>query len=228
MSNNNEMNEDIVWMKRMVSHNVRMPMAIIRGYGDVLRQNLLDETEKQKAIDCICENIVYLDQIINVIFGDGKTEQVLMSEVNVSKSLRTVIGYMSEMAKNSGLTINLVTESDEMYIKAEPIPLTRIFYQIFENAFKYLDKGNNISINVLTAGEEILIVYKDNGLGIDEDEVEFILNKGFRGRNNRSKSGSGFGLYEASEIAKRYKGNLEVKSRKGYGFSIFITFPISK
>ena len=225
---NNNVDEDIAWMRRMVSHNVRMPMAIIRGYGDVLRQNLLNEDEKKKAIESICENIVYLDQIINIIFEDGKTEEVMMTEVNIFEILKTVISYMEDMAHNNGLKINFASVSNELYIMAEPIPIIRIFYQIFENAFKYLNKGCEIFMNAFSTDDDILVVYKDNGKGIDEDEVEFILNKGFRGRNSKNKSGSGFGLYEANEIAKRYGGKLEVKSRNGKGFSVFITFPKSK
>lgn len=225
---NKEINEDVAWMRRMVSHNVRMPMAIIRGYGDVLRQNLLSEGEKQKAIDCICENIVYLDQVLSVIFESGKTEEVMMNEVNISEVLKTVKSYMSEMAKNSDLTINVITENNDMYIKAELIPVIRIFYQIFENAFKYLDRGSVINISAHSAGDDILIVYKDNGEGIDTDEVEMILEKGYRGRNSLKKSGSGLGLYEAVEITKRYNGTFVIKSRKGHGFSVFISFPKSK
>lgn len=227
MSNDKEVNEDIIWMRRMVSHNVRMPMAIIRGYGDVLRQKLLTETEKQKAIDIICQNIVYLDQTISVIFEDGTAKEVMMIEVDISDVLRVVQGYIAEMARNNGLKVNVITESKEMYIKAELVPIIRIFYQIFENAFKYLDKGSVINISAHTAGDDILIVYKDNGSGIEEDEVARILEKGYRGRNSINKSGSGLGLYEAAEIAKKYNGSFVVKSRKGHGFSVFITFPKS-
>ena len=76
--------KDAVWIQRMVSHNVRMPMSVIRGYGDLLRQGLLKGEEEQEAIKSICDNIMYLDQILNVIFEYDKTEYINFSKVNVS------------------------------------------------------------------------------------------------------------------------------------------------
>ena len=49
---------DFNWMKRMLSHNVRMPSAVISGYGELLRQELLTPEEQKKAILDICENII--------------------------------------------------------------------------------------------------------------------------------------------------------------------------
>jgi signal transduction histidine kinase len=101
----------------------------------------------------------------------------------------------------------------------------RIFYQILENAFKYLDAGNTISLLAHSAGEEILIVYKDDGKGMDAEEATKIFERGFRGGNGKKKNGTGLGLYDVAETVKKYNGIIEGTSRPGEGFSIYIRFP---
>lgn len=227
-SEKDEYEEDIIWMRRIISHNIRMPMAIIRGYGDVLMQDLLPENERKMALESICENIMYLDQVLNVIFETGETEEVLMTKVNISEVLKKVTGYVKEILRKSMIDLSLKLEKEEMYIEAELVPIMRMFYQILENSFKYLNSGNHISINVYSAENDILIVYKDDGEGISENEVKHVFEKGFRGGNSIRKIGTGYGLYEVKKILNTYHGMIEIKSHKGEGFSIFISFPKAK
>lgn len=216
---------ELAWMRRMVSHNVRMPMSIIRGYGDVLRQDLLDEKEKKAAIESICENIMYLDQMIGVIFDSDEIHDSMLTRVNISDIIRKTSGYVKEVARKKQISINVRLESEELYIEAEQTPMMRVFYQIFENAFKYLDTGNTISLLAHSAGDEILIVYKDDGKGMESEEVKRIFEQGFRGSNSKSNQGTGLGLYDVAETVKKYNGMIEAASRPGEGFSIFIRIP---
>ena len=219
---------DIVWMRRMISHNIRMPMSIIRGYGDVLKQNLIPNEEKDKVIDIICENVMYLDQILSVIFESNETQEVLLTKVNISEVIKKVVSYVREIAKKRNIKTTLSLESDELYVDAHLVPVMRIFYQILENSFKYLSPGDNLSIKAYCVGNDILIVYKDDGMGVNKDEISHIFEEGFRGGNVESKNGSGFGLYDVKNIVSDYNGTIKAISREDEGVSIFITFPQSK
>lgn len=220
-----ELNEELRWIQRMVSHNVRMPMSVIRGYGDLLRQDLLKEEEKVDAINSICDNIMYLDQILNVIFEYGRPEEICYSKVNVSDVIKKVTGYVSEIARKSNISLILRIENDDIYIDAEIIPVMRIFYQLLENAFKYLSEGNSISISAYETDKQVLVVYKDDGIGMNQKELKYVLEDGFRGSNSGNKKGSGFGLYDLKNTVSKYGGTIEVKSSINEGFSVFMVFP---
>ena len=217
--------KDAVWIQRMVSHNVRMPMSVIRGYGDLLRQGLLKGEEEQEAIKSICDNIMYLDQILNVIFEYDKTEDINFSKVNISELIKRVTGYVKDIAAKSNINIRLILEKEALYINADIVPMMRAFYQLFENAFKYLTAGCTISISAYEADDKVLIVYKDDGMGISQEETEKVINEGYRGHNSKGKSGSGFGLYDLDKVIKQYNGLLEIKSNLNEGFSVFMVFP---
>lgn len=219
--------DDIVWIQRMVSHNVRMPMSIIRGYGDLLKGGLLDEKETQEAIKSICDNIMYLDQIINVIFEYDKPDEINLSKVDVVQLLCRVSGYVKDMAKKNKIEIKLNLPKEKLYINADSMSVTRMVYQLLENAFKYLDGGGSITLSAYEAENQVLIVYKDNGYGMSEWELEKVTQRGFRGLNSKGKSGSGFGMYDLENTIKKLGGTLEVKSKPGEGFSVFMLFPVA-
>lgn len=218
---------DIIWLKRMLSHNVRMPMSVINGYGELLRQGLLSAEEQQEAIQNICDNITYMDEVLRVVLEDGTEAVPRLEAVDVAPLLHRTTEYVSEVAKKIPLRITVRTEEPHMLIRAELIPIMRVFYQLFENAMKYLEAGNHIFIHAYSVeNEQVLIVFKDDGKGMDEKETKLIFKEGFRGKNSRGKPGSGYGLFDVKQTVERYGGTVEVSSRKGAGFSVFLMFPV--
>ena len=69
----------------------------------------------------------------------------------------------------------------------------KIFYQLFENAFKYVSPGGKIQILIYPVeDEQIMIVFKDNGNGLSKEDIPHLFEQGFRGKNSINKSTTGF------------------------------------
>lgn len=222
------MSSDLNWLRRMLSHNVRMPMSVITGYGELLRHGLLSAEEQTDAIDCICENILYMNDVLKVVLGEEDDADLQSPEaVDVAALVQRVARFVHEVAKKCHVDISVYTEKPCMLIRAGAIPVMRVFYQLFENAFKYLEMGDAIQIQVLSAGaDQVLVVFKDNGKGIAEKDVKRVFQQGFRGENSKGKAGSGYGLYDVKQIMERYEGSVKIFSRENGGFSVFLTFPV--
>lgn len=222
------MNSDLIWLRRMLSHNVRMPMSVIAGYGELLRQGLLSAEEQKDAIDCICENILYMNDILKVVLGEEDDTDIHTPEaVDIAALAQRAMQFVQEVARKLPVGISVFTEKPCMRIHAERIAVLRIFYQLFENAFKYLESGDKIQIQVLSAGnDQVLVIFKDDGRGISEKEVKRVFQKGFRGENSKGKAGSGYGLYDVKQVMERYGGTVKVFSREQGGFSVFLLFSV--
>ena len=219
-------NDDIVWLRRMLSHNVRMPMAVISGYGELLRQGLLSDEEKVTCIQSICENITYMNQILSIIFGDDKSDLKNLERVDVVKLAHQMVGYVEEMARKNRISISIWEQEPELYIQAEPIPVMRIFYHLFENAFKYLKAGDEVQIRIYPVGDdEVLIVFRDNGPGMKKEEIRRIFERDFRGSNSAGMQGGGFGMYDLKRTMEAYGGQVEASSQEGKGLSVLVVFP---
>jgi len=220
---------DINWIKRMLSHNVRMPMSVITGYGELLRQGLLSPEEQKTVIDSICDNISYMNDVLKVVLEEDMMTEGKIEAVNISAIVWKTASYVQEIANKIGVKIYVKTEKPDIPVKAEAIPVMKVFYQLFENSMKYIGGGDSINITVYYAGKDkVLVVFKDNGKGVSEEDIEKIFEKGYRGSNSEGKSGSGYGLYDVKETVERYGGTVKVSSKEESGFSVYIMFPVYK
>lgn len=220
---------DTDWMKRVLSHNARMPMAIITGYGELLRQGMLSCEEQQEVILDICENISYLNEILRVALESDLTEETVPERVDVVETVERMSRYVAEILRKVPIEVSIQAAQPHLYIEAAPPALMRIFYQLFENAAKYMEGGGKITIRIYTTEErEILIVFKDDGVGLSEQETAHVLERGFRGSNGQGKAGGGFGLYDIKQIVERYRGTVEISSREHAGFTVYLLFPMAR
>ena len=220
---------DVNWIKRMLSHNMRMPMSVITGYGELIKQGLLSLEEMEDAVSDICENITYMNEVLKVVLEDSLEEEQTAAMVDVVALAKSTAKYVRDIAKKISVKISVVTEQEKIWIRAEKIPLMRAFYHLFENAMKYSESGDKITVNVFhVENEQVLVVFKDNGRGMEEREVKNIFEEGFRGSNSEGKTGTGYGLYDVKNIVERYGGTIEISSREKAGFSVYMLFPSYK
>lgn len=217
---------DINWIKRMLSHNMRMPMSVITGYGELLKQGLLTPLEMEEVIGNICDNINYMDDVLKVVLEDRSEDSIALTAVDVAALVRNSTKYVRDIAKKISVKISVVTEQEKIWIRAEQIPLMRVFYHLFENAMKYSQGGDTITINIFHVEDgQVLVVFKDNGKGIKEEELMNIFEEGIRGSNSEGKAGTGYGLYDVKTIVERYGGTVEISSREKFGFAVYMLFP---
>ncbi|MBR3603010.1 MAG: HAMP domain-containing histidine kinase [Lachnospiraceae bacterium] len=220
---------DVNWIKRMLSHNMRMPMSVINGYGELMKQGLLTVEEMEEAVNNICENINYMNGILKVVLDEQSEEAEVPTAVDVAALVRSTAKYVRDIAKKMSVKIAVVTEQEKMLIKAEQIPMMRAFYHLFENAMKYSEGGDSIKVSIFhVENGQVLLVFKDNGKGMDEREVKNIFEEGFRGSNSKEKKGTGYGLYDVKNIVERYGGTVEISSREKGGFAVYMLFPAYK
>ncbi len=222
------MDSDINWLKRMLSHNVRMPISIVMGYGDLLEKGLVSQDEQKEIIANICENLSYINDIMKVVLDDDNGEKHIEA-VDIAALIKRSSEFVREVARKNFVDIRLSTEMPKMFIQAETIPVMRVLYQLFENSLKYMDNGGIITINAFYVEDDnILVVFKDNGNGISEKDRNRIFDKGFRGSNSKGKPGSGYGLYEVKQTVEKFGGTIDISSKEETGFSVYMIFPAYK
>ena len=217
---------DTNWIKRMLSHNLRMPMSVITGYGELMKQGLLSLDEMEEAVYDISENINYMNGILNVVLDEQSEDTIVPTAVDVAALVRNTAKYVKDIAKKISVKISVVTEQEKIWIRAEQIPMMRVFYHLFENSMKYSLEGDIITIHIFHVEDgQVLVVFKDNGRGMNEREVKNIFEEGFRGSNSEGKAGNGYGLYDVKTMVERYGGTVEISSREKAGFAVYMLFP---
>lgn len=215
----------VTLMKRMVSHNVRMPMSVITGYGELLKRGLLSEEEKENCIRVVCENITYMNQCLSMVFDEDSEQQMQEENVDLVELSQKMKSYVNDIARKIPISIEVPMSTQPLCIKAETIQIMKIFYQLFENAFKYVPPGGKIQLLVYPVEEnQIMVVFKDDGKSLPKEEISNLCKQGYRGKNSANKPGNGFGLYNVKQIVERYGGTMSVSGGGENGFSVMMIF----
>lgn len=221
-----KLSEDVVWFKRMMAHNIRMPLAIISGYGELLLNNSF--SNRQEELECIhkiCMNIEYLDTLTKVLLDDGSEDSLEQMEYfDILESINRVVGYVKTITSKAGIGIVVNSSKRSVNFYGNRISFMRVLFNLVENSIRYMNRQGNITITVEEMEKEILIVYRDDGEGMNPEEAKHITEFSFQG-SNKKKSGHGMGMYLLGQTVEKYGGSLEVKTSEGNGMGIYMTFP---
>jgi signal transduction histidine kinase len=220
--------EALIRFHNAVSHGIRMPISIILGYADLLRGNLItDEDIRMEYLQKICERISYMsclfDQFITDARADNNLYKLITAPIDIAALVKQTANDVSTAASRKGINIR-VTEADEpIILDADATQLTKVFYNILENSMKYMGRKGEINITVSRSSGSVLIVFKDDGKGLAEEEIEHIFDSDYQGKNK--KSGNGLGLHLAKLSISAHGGEIFAKSGIDKGMGIYICIP---
>ena len=221
-----KLSADVVWFKRLMAHNLRMPLAIITGYGELLLNGSFSSREEE--LDCIrkiCNNIDYINTLSKVLLDDNQNELLVQKEYfDVLACVRCVSEYVRTITQKAGIKIVVNSSREEVLFFGNRISLMRAFFNLIENSVRYMNRQGNIFITVEETEKEILLIYRDDGEGMCAEEAEHITELDFQG-SNKKKEGNGIGMYLIRQAVEAEGGSLEIKTGEGVGMGIYMSFP---
>lgn len=201
------------------SHEFKTPIVSIKGFAEELKRTDLTEEERIKYLDIIIEESNRLAELSTNILNLSKIEkQTILTDkvkVNIGEQIRKVI--LVEMKKIEHKNIELNLEIDDVNAIVNEGLMEQVWINIIENAIKYSNQNGMLDISVKNNGEEIIVKIKDNGIGIEEEELEHIFNKFYKIDKSASSPGNGLGLALAKKIVDLHEGKIEVKSKINEG-----------
>ncbi|KRK64929.1 sensor histidine kinase [Companilactobacillus tucceti DSM 20183] len=198
-------------------HDIKVPLAALKLSQDSdLDKELLDEEIDQ--IDYLVDQALYFARLTNF------SNDYLIQEQNLSSIVKSSIRSNKRMfiSKRIGIDLDISSEkvlTDEKW-------LSFILNQIVSNSLKYTDQGGKISIFTTNKNNNVALHIKDNGIGIANQDLSRVFNKGFTGKNGRT-SGSkstGMGLYLVKKMVDKLGHKIEINSQVDKGTEIVITF----
>jgi len=143
---------------------------------------------------------------------------------DIGELVKEVINEIKPNIDKKGLTLGLDIPTQEIKIKADRSKIKQVLGNIIDNSIKYTPQGN-IFISVYKDENQVKISIKDNGVGIDPNEIGKLFNKFSRTKdaNKTNVTGTGLGLYIAKKMTEAHGGDIKVFSEgigKGTIFTI--------
>ncbi|MDB8791150.1 sensor histidine kinase [Romboutsia sp. 1001216sp1] len=232
-SSNRNMQEHVKYFKNMQSeykeyietwvHEIKTPIAslmlIMENHEDNIPNSMKYEVKK-------IEN--YIDQVLYYSRSNDVSKDYIIKKFNLERIIRCVIRKNASdfINKRIGIDIkeiNFNVYSDEKWVEF-------ILNQIINNAIKYSKESEGkVSINAVKNKNNIILSIKDNGVGINEKDIDRVFEKGFTGENGRifGKS-TGIGLYLCKKLCDKLGLGINIVSKQQEGTEIRIIFPVGK
>ncbi len=223
---------EIAKLHSSISHGFRIPLAIMQGYADLLAGELVtDEAARREYLQKICERVYFMNDMLSKLLAESRAEaylpSIVPSRTDVLDLIRNIAESCVPLMNSMGIRIQIISTEEHVYADVDATQLTKIFYHIIDNSAKYMGRPGTIYITVSYAREnEILLVFKDDGLGMASEECELIFERNYQGKNGTS--GSGMGLFLAKSSVTAHGGSISAKSEYGKGMGIYITLPVSR
>lgn len=216
-----------------ISHDLRTPIASIKGYVEALQDGLAQEPEKfNRYLSIIKDKTDKLDRLIDDLFHFSQIELgKLPTDFKVQNSkimLEEILSPIEMEAQNSSLQLIVQRPLPEVHIKADSKRISQVIDNIVENSRRYVSDEGQIVIGARVLGTFLEIFVKDNGEGISPEDLPHIFESFYRGEKSRSQNygGTGLGLAICKHIIEEHGGKIWAESTKGKGTAIHFTLPI--
>lgn len=220
-----------------VSHELRTPMTSIKGYADLLvsggpQVGVLNPLQ-QRFVQIIQSNANRLTELVNDILeisrietGRVKLEFEALDLIQVIKEV--VVSFEGQMTKKAmNLSLNLPDHLPQVY--ADKARVTQILVNLIGNAWQYTPEEGNITVHVQVVDEDFVqIDVEDNGIGVVEQDLEYIFDRFFRSERTEVQvvDGTGLGLSITKMFVDMLGGKIWVKSQLDVGSTFSFTLPV--
>lgn len=214
----------------LVSHEFKTPLSGILTSATLAGKYTQSEQQekREKHLKTIQNKVKYLNNIINDFLSIERIESgkvsYKFSTFPLSKVINEVI-YDANMLLKNGQRINYPVNIDEMLIEFDEKILELVLVNVLGNAIKYSPEDTIVDIAVTTDTNGLIIVIKDQGIGIPEKEQKFIFNRYFRAENALLDQGTGIGLNIVKSHLENLGGNITFTSIEGKGSTFTIQLP---
>jgi signal transduction histidine kinase len=207
-----------------LNHDFKSPVASIKGLIELLK---MDQNATNEVIERLKDPVSRLASLISNMSYFYNTTQMNVEKLGLFIIFNSIISkFQSDIIKNKiEIKSNFEPKTQNMGVINQDFEA--IFGCVISNAITFLDHKkqlHELMVNVAIQNNNLLIEFKDNGIGVEKNFQEEIFKIFVKG-NNQSK-GAGLGLYILYKIVKKYKGNIHVESDINEGMELKISIPL--
>jgi two-component system sensor histidine kinase PilS (NtrC family) len=205
-----------------MAHEIRNPLASLKGSVEMLKEGILTEDQRVKLMNIAISEMDRLNKIIADFLSYSRPQRPEFSWFDLHYLLDETI----ELMKNAAVRTDRVTIqkdfSDENRICADPHKLRQVFLNLGINAIESMPEGGRLTIATKRIDHEVTISFQDSGVGIPPENVREIFYPFFTTKD----TGTGLGLSIAYRIVEEHQGTITLASTPGQGTTFRVVLPV--
>ncbi len=212
------------------SHELRRPLAVMRGNLEVLRGGGLPPEDREQVISETEQESRRMSRILADLLLLSQVDARLILQTHsfdLAEVLRRVADHEQQRFRER--RIDLSVPADPLRVEADEQRVSQIFENLIDNAAMYSEPGTPIALRVTANGRQAIAEVRDQGPGMSEDEQKHAFERFFRGRNGRRRhsDGSGLGLAIVRHIAEAHGGSVALSSSPS-GTIVRVELPLAE
>lgn len=213
-----------------VSHELKTPLTLIKGYIETLEDRAMDDKSKsRKFISIIKEHSDRLGNIVDDLLSLSELELskdcVQKTEFDLKKLIDEIsLGFERALAKKKQ-TLTISSQGRDLIIKADRDKIEQLFVNLIDNAIKYTKESGRIELLLQEYDGEFCVTVKDDGIGIPKEHLDRVFERFYRVDKARSRElgGTGLGLSIAKHITIVHNGKITIESELNKGTKVSVT-----
>ncbi|MFQ5862585.1 MAG: two-component system histidine kinase PnpS [Candidatus Brocadiales bacterium] len=218
-----------------VSHELKTPLASIKGFVETLKDGALEEPENaRKFLSIIERHTNRLNNLIGDLLSLSKIESgktpLELRKIALLPFVNKLIGTFDDHIREKEHTVLVNIPEGLTYIHADEALLDQALANLLDNAIKYTPPCGKITISATEENRQIELAVSDTGIGIPRADLARVFERFYRVDKARSREmgGTGLGLAIVKHIALAHGGTVFANSKPGHGSIFTITFPKPK
>lgn len=213
-----------------VSHELKTPLAAIRGFSQYLLEGENENEELKKVYYHLVNESDRLTKLINELLilsrFDKATQELNTERTDLSEITDNVVKEAEIKAQRK--EINLVTKMKrEVFVNVNKILMSHAIANVIDNAVKYSKPKSQITVETYLIEKEAVIKISDQGIGIAQSDIKLVQERFFRAKNSMVANGSGLGLSICKEILDKFDGHLVIESEIDVGTVVSLFIPLA-
>lgn len=218
-----------------VSHEMKTPLQVISGYAELMKNDMVQPSDRQKFAALIYEEAQAMRSLINDVLTLSRLdESSYVAEpatvIDLHDMAGRVANRLASFAAERGVQVNVTGGSAR--ISGSETLAEEMLYNLIENGIRYNHEGGSVTMDVAVEGVcadalQAIVRVTDTGMGIPANMRDKIFERFFRVDKSRSKEtgGTGLGLAIVKHAVMYHKGTIEVESEEGKGTTFIVKIP---
>lgn len=215
-----------------VSHDLRTPVASIQGYAEtlLLKKDQIAPEERLKYLEIIYSSCERLKKLVGDLFDLSKlqTNQVKLNPepFAIAELISDISNKYRIISQKQGISINAFLPNENPIVEADILLIDRVLQNLIDNAIKFCRKGDFINIVIRSDQKgKVEISVSDSGEGIRADELPFIFDRYYKGKNYSESTGLGLAIVK--KIIDLHQSVIRVSSQPGKGTDFSFHLPLA-
>lgn len=214
-----------------MSHDLRTPLTMIAGYGEVMRDIPGENTPENVQI--IIDETTRLTSLVNDMLDLSKLQagaiELNAMTFNITQEIKSIISRYDKLLFNQKITITFEYEQ-EVKVVGDSIKLGQVIYNLINNAINYCGEDRLVIVKQIIQENQVCFQFIDHGEGIEQNQLPYIWERYYKVDKThvRSKVGSGLGLSIVKAVLELHHAEYGVRSKIKEGTTFWFILPIQK